>query len=75
MQQRTLVRARNLGAFRAALTRLSLDGRPSDAARRVVVVPTRAAGVLLRQTIERAVLDASRPAIVLPCSRRSSGTC
>ena len=51
-QRRTLVRARDLAAFRAALVDLATTGRPLDARRRAVVVPTRASGELLRQTIE-----------------------
>jgi len=66
MQRRTLVRSSNLAGFRQALVELALSGGPFDARRRVVIVPTRAAGELLRQTIEAASVDASRRAIVLP---------
>ena len=66
MQRRTLVRSSNLAGFRQALVELALSGGPFDARRRVVIVPTRAAGELLRQTIEGASVDANRRAIVLP---------
>ena len=49
---RRLIRARDLAAFREALVACALDGTPLDVTARVVVVPTRAAGELLRQTIE-----------------------
>ena len=66
MQHRTLVRSSNLAGFRQALVELALSGGPFDARRRVVIVPTRASGELLRQTIEAASVDANRRAIVLP---------
>jgi RecB family exonuclease len=65
-QTRTLVRAAGLAAFRRALVARALEGRPLDARRRVVIVPTRAAGELLRQTIEASVLGHGRTAVVLP---------
>jgi len=52
IQRRTLVRARDLAAFRASLVDLSTAGGPLAARRRAVVVPTRASAELLRQTIE-----------------------
>jgi PD-(D/E)XK nuclease superfamily protein len=66
MQHRTLVRSSNLAGFRQALVELALSGGPFDARRRVVIVPTRASGELLRQTIETASVDSTRRAIVLP---------
>jgi hypothetical protein len=66
MQRRRLIRARDLAAFRSALVEAALDGAPADARRRAVVVPTRAAAELFRQSIE-ARLGASRPrAALLP---------
>jgi RecB family exonuclease len=64
-QRRTLVRARDLAAFRAALVDLATAGRPLDARRRAVVVPTRASAELLRQTIEARCHDFGR-ACLLP---------
>ncbi|MCC7008628.1 MAG: PD-(D/E)XK nuclease family protein [Acidobacteria bacterium] len=66
MQRRVLVRVKGLAAFRRALVDLALAGTPIDARRRVVIVPTRAAGELLRQTGERRRLSAASPAVVLP---------
>jgi len=66
MQRRRLIRARDLAAFRDAIVDLALEGTPIDARSRAVVVPTRAAAELLRQTIE-ARLGATRPqAVILP---------
>jgi len=65
-QTRTLVRAAGLAAFRRALVDRALDGRPLDARRRVVIVPTRASAEVLRQTIEASVLGHGRTAVVLP---------
>ena len=56
MQQRVLVRARGLSAFRRALTDLAIEGAPLSARRRVVIVPTRAAkAVDLRKFVYWAV--------------------
>ena len=66
LQRRTLIRARDLAAFRAALVDLATAGRPLDARRRAVVVPTRASAELLRQTIERACRASGRAAQILP---------
>jgi RecB family exonuclease len=66
MQQRRLIRARGLATFRRALVDLALDGEPLAARRRVVLVPTRASGELLRQTIETAVFATGSHARVLP---------
>jgi RecB family exonuclease len=66
MQHRTLVRSSNLAGFRQALVELALSDGPFGARRRVVIVPTRASGELLRQTIEAASVDSTRRAIVLP---------
>ena len=66
MQRRTLIRARDLAAFREALLALASrtpEGAPLEVRRRAVVVPTRAAAELLRQTLE-ARLGASQPAAV-----------
>ncbi len=65
-RRRSLVRVRDLAAFRAAVIDRALAGAPIDARRRAVVVPTRAAAELLRQSIE-ARLGVDRPAaVVLP---------
>src|SRR5262245_17785546 len=66
MQRRTLIRARGLGVFRRTLVELALTGDPLDARRRVVIVPTRAAGELLRQSIEQSAAQAGRMSIILP---------
>ncbi len=66
MQQRRIVRARDLAAFRDAVVALALEGAPLAARRRAVLVPTRASAELLRQTIESR-LGVTRPAaVVLP---------
>ena len=54
-QRRTLVRTRDLGAFRAAIASLApMAGAPlARRRRRAVIVPTHAAAELLRQTLER----------------------
>ncbi len=65
MQERVLVRARGLAAFRRALVEAALGGNPFAARRRVVIVPTRAAAELLRQTIEDAA-SASGAGAILP---------
>lgn len=59
------MRTRDLASFRDALIDLSLAGPPLDARRRAVIVPTRAAAELLRQTIESR-LGAGRAAVALP---------
>jgi hypothetical protein len=64
-QRRTLIRARDLAAFRAALVDLATAGRPLEARRRAVVVPTRASAELLRQTIEARFRESGQ-ACVLP---------
>ena len=66
MQKRVLVRARGLAAFRQALCDLALEGGPAVSRRRLVLVPTRAAAELLRQTMEQRSLDAGTRAVVLP---------
>jgi RecB family exonuclease len=66
MQQRVLVRARGLAAFRRALVDASLRGHPLAARRRVVLLPTRAAAELLRQTVEDAVAARGRAGALLP---------
>jgi RecB family exonuclease len=52
-QRRTLVRARDLAGFRAAVADLALTGPALSRRRRAVIVPTRASAELLRQTLER----------------------
>jgi hypothetical protein len=52
VQTRTLIRARDLAAFREAVIDRALAGAPLEARSRAVVVPTRAAAELLRQSIE-----------------------
>lgn len=66
MQQRVLHRAGGLGAFRRALVGLARVGRPLDARRRVVIVPTHASGELLRQTIEESATAGGERSIVVP---------
>ena len=66
MQRRTLIRARGLAGFRSALVELAIAGGPRAARRRNVVVPTRAAAELLRQTIEAGAWRAGRAAVILP---------
>lgn len=66
MQYRSLIRARNLAAFRATLADVAVAGDVSAIRRRAVIVPTRAAGELLRQTIESRAAAAGRQAVVLP---------
>jgi RecB family exonuclease len=66
LQQRRLIRARDLTAFRAAVAALSVDGPPLAARARAVVVPTRAAAELLRQTLERRLAGSPAPAVILP---------
>ena len=64
-QRRRLHRAADLPTFRAALADLAISGTPLDARRRAVILPTRAAASVFRETIERHAL-ADRRAIVLP---------
>lgn len=66
MQRRVLVRARGLASFRQALVDRALAGDPLAARRRVIVVPTRAAGALLRLTIEQHAAAAGRTSFVCP---------
>lgn len=66
MQQRVVVRARSLAAFRQALVDLATAGSALEARRRVVLVPTRAAGALLRETIEQRMATLGRSSVVLP---------
>lgn len=60
-----LVRVADLTHYRAVLMTLACEGEPLDARDRVVVVPTRAAGALLRRGIEKAHLADGR-ALLLP---------
>jgi RecB family exonuclease len=66
MQRRVLVRARDLAAFRGALVDLAFAGGPAEVRRRALIVPTRAAAELLRQTLERTALGGDRHAVLLP---------
>ncbi len=66
MQRRTLIRARDLAAFRDALVTRALDGPPLLARRRLVILPTRASAELFRQTLEARALGAPGRAVVLP---------
>lgn len=66
MTGRRLIRTSDLAGFRRAVTRLALEGAPLDARRRAVIVPTRASVELLRQTLERAIIRAGRPAAIWP---------
>jgi len=65
MQRRVLVRVPDLAAFRMVLADRSTAGGVWATRRRVILVPTRAAGELLRRTIEETALDEGR-AIVCP---------
>ena len=65
-QTRTLVRTRDLAGFREALIERIVAAQPLAVRRQVVIVPTRAAAALLRQSIERAAIDSVRKAVVLP---------
>jgi len=66
MQRRRLIRARDLSAFKDAIVDLALEGSPIDARSRAVLVPTRAAAELLRQTIESRLGTARPRAVLLP---------
>jgi RecB family exonuclease len=66
MQRRRLIRARDLCAFKAAIVDLALEGSPIDTRGRAVLVPTRAAAELLRQTIEVRLGTARPGAVLLP---------
>lgn len=61
-----LWRAASPAAFRRTVARLSVSGAPLDAADTFVVVPTRAAGELLRRTVEDLHLGPSRRVLVPP---------
>jgi len=65
-QKRRLIRARGLASFRRALADLAVGDGPLSARRRLVVIPTRAAAELLRQTIEGEMVASGVAAIVLP---------
>ncbi len=66
MQRRTLIRAGDLAAFRRILSSRALAGPVLSARRRAVLVPTRAAAELLRQTLEAAAIRAGGDALILP---------
>jgi RecB family exonuclease len=66
MQQRVLVRARDLAGFRRALVDRASSGDPFAARRRAFIVPTRAAAELLRQSIEAGARRTNRPTVLLP---------
>ncbi len=63
---RRLVRTADLAGFRRAVVRLALEGRPLDARRCVVIVPTRASAELLRQTFERTAWRAGCASTIWP---------
>lgn len=65
-QRRTLVRARDLAAFRSALVERALAGDALACRRRTLVLPTRASVELLRQSIEAEAVRAARTAVILP---------
>jgi RecB family exonuclease len=66
MQRRVLIRTRGLASFRQSLVDLAAVGGPLAARRRVIVVPTRAAGALLRLTIEQQAVARGAGALVCP---------
>ena len=66
MQRRVLIRARGLASFRQALVDLAAAGDGLAARRRVIVVPTRAAGALLRLTIEQHAAGRGAGAFICP---------
>lgn len=66
MQRRVLIRTRGLASFRQALVDLAAAGGPLAARRRVIVVPTRAAGALLRLTMEQHARASGAGALVCP---------
>ena len=66
MQQRALVRTRDLAGFRDALVDRATAGDPLSARRRIVIVPTRAAAELFRQTLEAHTRRSGRAAVLLP---------
>jgi RecB family exonuclease len=66
MQRRFLIRARGLASFRQALVDRAIAGGPLEARRRMILVPTRAAGALLRLTIEQHVARSGASAVVCP---------
>ncbi len=66
MQQRALVRTRDLAGFRDALVDRATAGDPLNARRRIVIVPTRAAAELFRQTLEAHTRRSGRAAVLLP---------
>jgi RecB family exonuclease len=66
MQRRVLIRTRGLASFRQSLVDLAVAGGPLAARRRVIVVPTRAAGALLRLTIEQQAVERGAGALVCP---------
>lgn len=66
MQRRVLIRARGLASFRRTLVDLALAGGPLAARRRAIVVPTRAAGALLRLTIEQHAFAHGSAALICP---------
>ena len=72
-QQRRLIRTRDLRAYQRAIVSLAIEGSALDARRRAVIVPTRAAITLLRETIETEAFGPStslrpgrRDVLVLP---------
>ncbi len=66
MQRRVLIRTRGLASFRQSLVDLATAGDPLAGRRRVIVVPTRAAGALLRLTIEQRAVARGAGALICP---------
>ena len=66
MTGRRLIRTSDLAGFRRAVTRLTFEGTPLEARRRVVIVPTRASVELLRQTLERESIRRSLRTAIWP---------
>jgi len=65
-QRRTLVRTRDVAAFRSALIDRALDGGVAARRRRVLILPTRASIEVLRQSIEAESGARGWPTAVLP---------
>ena len=63
---RRLIRSSDLAGFRRAVARLTFEGTPLDARRRVIIVPTRASIELLRQTLERDAVRRGISTVIWP---------
>lgn len=66
MQERRLIRTSGLRAFRQALAALVVEGELAATRRRAVIVPTRAAAEVFRQTLEDEAARGGRPVLTLP---------